>query len=240
MSRMPPDGIDRREPRLAPRRRASASRSGPSPVPTRSRLMAMTRSGQSAGSANSVAGPRWPLGVEVERQHEAFAEGGADLPPILGAARLSLPMTSVAPSGSQKAQSVTLEKPASIHSARAAEGRRRDRGRARNDCRAFDGVEVGDVEQRRAGDGEEGAGDRQGIVGGAEGASRSDGIRRAPRRLAWTTAPSFRSRAGMMAKSFMVLISRRTAFMPGIHGPALNRPDTIPLSRRHEQGEHGK
>ena len=68
-------------------------------------------------------------------------------------------MTNVAPSGSQKAQSVTLEKPASIHSAVFGKGARKIAAQLEMIANALDSVEVGDVERRRVADGEKGAGD---------------------------------------------------------------------------------
>ncbi len=82
--------------------------------------------------------------------------------------RLSLPITRVAPSGSQKAQSVTSVKPASIHSAVVGSALPEIAAKVEMVAGSFDGVEIGDIEDRRSGDGKERIGDGEWVGGVAE------------------------------------------------------------------------
>ena len=156
--------------------------SGPWPVPTRSRLMAMIRSGQCAGSAKSVDGPRSALGAEIERQHEALAEGGAKLLPILGEAQAFSADDQCRPER-QPEGAIGDVGEAGIDPQRAArKGAREIAAELEMIADPLDGIEVGDIEHGRAGDGEKGAGDARPDRRRRLEASRSAGIRRAPRR----------------------------------------------------------
>ena len=84
------------------------------------------------------------------------------------ASRLSLPITSVAPSGSQKAQSATSEKPASTHSVVLGQRVAEPAHQLEMIAGARDRIEIGDIEGGRPGHAEQPAGDRHGVVSRAE------------------------------------------------------------------------
>ena len=128
----------------------------------------MTPAGPQRRIAEQRLGTAAAVGAEIERQHDALAERLLDVPPVVDGGE--------AFAADHQCRPERQPEGAIGHVGEAGVDPHRDAGQRVGNAAhelemiadAGDGVEIGDIERGRAGDGQQATGDRYGIVGGAE------------------------------------------------------------------------
>ncbi len=109
-----------------------------------------------------------PIGAEVERQHEALAEGGAKLLPLFDEFQAFAADDQGRSERQPEGAVGDVGEPGVDPEIMARESAGEIAAQLEMIADAFDRIEIGDVEHRRSGKGDQRAGDGDRVVGGSE------------------------------------------------------------------------